>query len=494
MSDPRWTNINDPRKLIKKRQPGLEAGQDFVQIVTENDRRDIDNAVAEEGKPPIASPVQPLQPPAPILPKAGPDRFHKKGSVYATVSKLHNSGEDTVADPAAFHTIVEGYAYCKDVLVPKLIDPATERVTLYIFGGQYEEDVVFDSANVDVVAEGRVILKGSMTITPTLPRQYIAGFDIIAAGSTTCLLTINEFIGDHHEERLPGVIFRDMRLSAEIRLVDASARFLFVDSDFYYLADFDATLASCGIKIRYTIQWQRWAEFWNCELYSVPASEQASSSAEPTDNYYDGVNAYTAAPKLGTLFWFSPHANGLLSLNPMIDCSTATDGTETAFFSSQSTVSTGVHLDHCTIFGIMLNKCWTVVHEYCYCQGGLQGILTPGTIYSYQWVLSTVSLNVGSFTQFFHCQVNAANAGWIQEQSLPPLFTTPGYVWFNHSHHVSDSVTSAGSTFIDGTSGQSWVYVEHSDTTSANWTTANLYASNSPVSEPIIPGITLYYP
>lgn len=184
--------------------PGEKGDAEFRHIsqMEHNLRNRIPEAAPEVPMPEVIS--QPQKPETPLSPRTyiPPDRFHKYGELYRTVSNPHSATPDPggVIDPASDETISAGYANLKTMIAayyakfPSLIGIA--RGALIVHGGYYDEQCVFDSPYIDVYGIGDPIIARSVfsdgdtvvDITGACTKIIFDGFDImnVATEVKTC--------------------------------------------------------------------------------------------------------------------------------------------------------------------------------------------------------------------------------------------------------------------------------------------------------------------
>lgn len=180
MADPRW---RIPEKRLPTVRQGGFATHDTEETLAETERR-LRLALEKTKPPPVAAPApQQALPGGPSNP-VGPapiDRFHKKGSRYATVSPIHLSGQDPVLDPAAYHTLNDGYAGCI-TLVNQLnaagFTSPDDVVTMWVVGGRYSENLTLTNSRINVVGIGLPKIIGVTRFGPGCTSALLDGFEL----------------------------------------------------------------------------------------------------------------------------------------------------------------------------------------------------------------------------------------------------------------------------------------------------------------------------
>ena len=177
MSDPRsrpeYRNSAESvaRELLDARQIGQSGEHEAREMNIENVRR----LKQPSDKAADVAPIRAATPAAVTQkPVAEPvDRLHKWCSHYVFVSNDHNRGEDKIPNPgyrsatATFSTVQGAYDYAKNYLVPLLAD-SEERVGVFIIGGYYNENLIFDYTQIDVVGLARPRIYGNAVVTPAV--------------------------------------------------------------------------------------------------------------------------------------------------------------------------------------------------------------------------------------------------------------------------------------------------------------------------------------
>jgi hypothetical protein len=152
-------------------QYGTMGGQDALNSGTEDIRR---RTVLTPKEIPAAILKTPTIETPTITPRDGPyfiDRLHKWCKYYVFVSADHNPGEDEIPNPAyrsqtaTFSSVQDAYDYAKSHLVP-LLASDNERVAVIIIGGFYEENLILDYTQIDIVGLGRPRIYGNATVLP----------------------------------------------------------------------------------------------------------------------------------------------------------------------------------------------------------------------------------------------------------------------------------------------------------------------------------------
>lgn len=166
----------------KMKPPPQGSTASFKESTVEKIRREEEIPQIVQQQPLYANPAPAPSGPAVPDPLTIVDRFHKKGRVYITVSPQHFSGDDPVDDPAAYHTITEGYAAAK-ALRARMTDPL-ERVVIEVHGGEYNETLLLDTSNIDIVAIGIVVINGQLILADTVTSAYHSLLYVINPDST----------------------------------------------------------------------------------------------------------------------------------------------------------------------------------------------------------------------------------------------------------------------------------------------------------------------
>jgi len=429
VSDPRWTNTNDTRKLLTHRQPGVsdnldtqEAVHDFNRVQTEtNRRRDAEDQAAIK-KPDIVAQAPAPPSTVPVIPTVPPDRFHKWGSTYVTVANLHLSGDDPVPDPGAYHTITAGYAFAKTLADRFTTD--YERVVVWVSGGRYIENLTFDDPRIDVVGIGRPTIEGIVTITADCTRILFDFFEVINPDT---------FEGDDPND------FAGLRVLAG---VESGTHFS------------DIQVKRCLFHGPNTqLYLERWSDFDDCDSYSENNLNNGNPSVFVQFLVSDGI----PIPAKWTQFRNCrisgmPFPGGILAPTYFrkgfaIQIS-AVDPTTGDWISNAVTHSSGVYLQNCLISGWTRNYAWNMAHDHCRHIEGDMLNATSGSIHHYCVCWSGEGFGPSAYTWFNHSKFNVRYCACIIDAGTIPGSWSSSNVYLHHIVH--DGVDHANPTLLAG--------------------------------------------
>lgn len=327
---------------------------------------------------------------------AGPDRLHKTNGVdYIFVGKDHYPGEDPVINPgyrtvgAPFSSITDALNYAETVVIPKLIDP-TQRVSIFVIGGTWNEDVTINSSiKLIGLGGGRPLITGRVVINPA-DDVLLANFEIFDqsfdARFPTAALTIGVMpdIGDTR----PNVVLENIWCRGSGYSFQSSSRFWANNCRFY--CEEDAT--AFAVNISFSPGWKRFAEFTNCHFYGsrlIPYPPLETNT---------GMAGYR-----GGITLFSGPTGGAIKISTRVSPASA------SFYANDVTAGTGVVLFGCQVFGYASCEGWALGHYHCRLNGGFMDFDTLGTTYCKQTANSS-STNIDSEVWFDHCHIRARTA------------------------------------------------------------------------------------
>ena len=335
---------------------------------------------------------QPNTPPQPPTEALGPDRWHKRGRVYVYVSKDHiSTSDDTPVNPGYAplngpSTINAAYAFARDVLVPK-VQFASERVVLVIVGGLWNEALVINSNEVDIVGQGMPVLVGESSVDQLCNEVYIEGIEFYTEGDkdgapAQVAMTVNRGLDIAHYPH-GSIMFRDCRFRAD--------KTAYVE---WRRTDHENT------EIIQDVQWDQTMEIASAISYIEPAARGYSifrNSRISCFVGFDGLRgtvwngfAFKATAKILPGGPDGGYAKGILHNDEFI------------------MQTSGVLFENCSIYGSLLCEGSNVYH-----QGGaqFQGILMPAA--------------------HIHCY--AVIRGWQVFDDNGAFNSIPGRVWFDHT-------------------------------------------------------------
>lgn len=433
MSDPRWNIEDQPeRELNTHRQPSRASTYYALptQIET-NRRREFDEEGIDEPAPTsIFATPQPTNPGTPNTPSAPViDRFHKFGKVYVTVSPLHFSGDDPIPDPAAFHTINDGYTFAKS-LADRLTDP-DERVSLIVFAGEYDEDLTIDHPKVDLVGIGRPLISDSVwTITKDCTRVLVEGFEITNPYSFEGD-DANDFAGIRVLAGVEsGIHFSDVQIKRCLIHGPGTQLYLErwtdIESTDIYSID-TKTFGTPSIFVQFLLPvdvppQSKWTQFRDCRISGEPFP---GGILAPT--YFDkGFAMQISAVDPGTGDWIP----------------------------NVSTAASGVYLKNCIISGWTRNYGWNMMHSHCRHIEGDKLNDTSGSIHHYCVCWSGEGFGPSANTWFNHSEFNVRYCACIIDAGTIPGSWARTNVYLNHiihngPNHATSGLT-AGGDVIDG--------------------------------------------
>lgn len=427
MGDPRWTNTNDTRKLLTHRQPGLESAHDFNTLQTETNRRREAEAEAAIKKPVEAVAPQPPSSVPPITPTVI-DRFHKWGSTYVTVANLHLSGDDPIADPGAYHTITDGYAFAKRLANRFTTD--YERVVVWVSGGRYIENLTFDDPRIDVVGIGRPTIEGVVTIAAACTKMLFDFFEVINPST---------FEGDDPND------FAGLRVEAG---VESGTHFS------------DIQIKRCLFHGPDTqIYLERWSDFEDCDCYSETNLSTGNPSVYIQFLLADEVPAQSKWTQFRDCrIAGEPFPGGVLAPTYFrkgfaIQLS-AVDPNTGDWIPNIVTHASGVYFKNCVISGWTRNYAWNMIHDHCRHIEGDMLNETSGSIHHYCVCWSGEGFGPSANTWFNHCEFTARYCACIIDAGTVPGSWSSSNVYLHHIVHGGVNHANppllAGSDVIDG--------------------------------------------
>lgn len=490
---------NHPKGQENTYFPFLDEGQTFQQDqdaaaaarMEDRHRRDIPKPV--KPKEPDISPAQQhtYTPKPPDILAPFPDRLHKHNGInYIFVANDHPPGDpDPVQNPAyrspaaTKSTINDALIFAKQLV---LALPDTEqRVTIYVIGGTYPEDVTFDSGRIDICGLGaRPRIHGITTIA--IP-GHIMMQNLELYNLTAPALVINPQVDLGEDD--PGIILQSLRVKSNGNAFKASARFHAYDSKFFSLKDPN----SFTCEVHYDLQWAQgmFAEFFRCEIYAYHSDnglfrDLPTAALSDTNLYGKFIHKATDSGVFGEK---KGAALKITTITP----------NNASFFPNTQTQKTGVMLRYSMIHGYVLNECWALGHMHCECYGGLIDPTANGTIYSVQRSNSgpPPTLPTDSVTWWYHCQVRAKIIG-IHTDFSQQNGSAVNYSQFDFSRHGTDVDFSAQQAFASlpfPKRGNGYVTRVMSTTDCPAWIFGgNGIDRGSIVSVPIGASYTPYYP
>lgn len=402
--------------------------------IAEDERRTPEDAPEPASPVPlVANPRPQASPPLPPNPPATPfDRFHKWGRSYVTVANTHYAGDDPVPDPAAYHTIAEGYAFAKTLAARE--DNDYERITVWVSGGAYNEDLIFDDPRVDVVGIGRPLINGSVRIASDCTKILFDNFEIINADTPedddpTDFVGLYLEQGDESGEHLSDIQFKRLYLH--------------------------------GPKMQVHIR--RWCDFDNC----VSQSESNLSNGIPSiEVLFLLTDAFLPMSKFITfrndcrISGQAPPNPGRLNPKLIPDYFARGGALRISVVNPSSgdwvvnvtTAASGVFLKNCTLSGYCENYGWNLRFDHCTHIEGYRLNTTAGSIHCLCYANTLIETVIDSFTWFDYSRFTSRYIACGIDKGFGGQALTK--IWVRHVVHAgienAQPPIVAGSDIIDG--------------------------------------------
>lgn len=427
----------NPRN-VRYFQPGAKGGKAFIKSQTEHNFRALQPGTPAE-VPATKAGGSGASPPITITkpPPVGPDRWHKEGYDYVTVSKQHLVGEDPVLDPSQKHTLNDGYteALRLEALMTSNGD-SRSRIKVEVHSGLYSEDIICTSSRIDLIGIGKPVIEGSITVDTACTKVLIDNFIIENTIDDTAppLLALNILSGTSSGDGISDIQFRDC-------LVRGTS-YTHINR-WSYFENCEFRLKHTGtsppvVIVQFDLSMVEWTIFRNCLFRADQSSDWRSRGQALQIKAIDD--------------------HGLWYPNDFT-------------YGSGSFAKTGVLLDHCEIDGFSSNYGWNL--EYAYCRG-IQGQIIDDTSGSYHHEIHCNSdQSVQAYTWFHHSIIESR---YIAHPIDDSILGTGGTfnIWIDHTQHTApdggaivQAGTSVWNTAAPICTGN--VYVSFSNTHAKVW-------------------------
>lgn len=451
-------------ELMKKRQTGsMDAPADRT-VQHEDNRREVDIAAAVAAAIPLSAPqvfgggaAKP-----PVIPPIGPDRLHKDAPSYVVVSHDHPTGEDPVPNPG--YAPVGRASTIKDGLARAIYHQQTSggRVVLWIWGGDWTEDLTLDRPKIDILGANRPNLIGHATIGLDTAENVIQGMSFT---SPDALPAMDVLDGPQTPDQISGLQFIDSQFYGATRAWRSQRR-IFMDRcqiTQTQQQDLGAELPAAEFRMNFIDQ--DFSLVRNTQIRAFRSPDPISLGWQ-----YPGF-AVKATDKV-----LNPSINGGYFRGRNI-----LHGGIPLIPSEYPNANCGVIFQHCEIYGCALNEGWNVVMQHCTGHSGFPAPDRRGGIFLMNrgWSMTGPDFDgaIPGYTFLEHTIVNSAYIGrFIADSAQTPPYSWGGSIWCRDVTHTSQYDGAPKSPFVV-ISGTGKIYIVDSITACTGWPTAGLGAN-----------------
>ena len=406
------------KRLLRKRQYGLDPAEDARKTSVENARRlEEMEAQAADPAPRIIAPRPVGRARTPELPEIPTfyDRLHKFGRDYVVVSQDHFSGDDPYPNPAyapenTASSIEDGYAKA-EILATK--GGSLDRVALIIWGGQWNEALDHGNPDIDIIGVGQPRIIGHSYIRASATWSLIEGITFENTGSEpACDIEPGTIIPTY---RFP-LLFRNCRFVADETPCRARRTVLWDSCSFEQMTETNVADEVACLEIGLVPGMNGFSKLKNCTVASYRTYTELERSR--WRHWAIKVTAKTADPLSDGGYVQIPH--------------------------------TGVVLDNTEVYGGAIVEGWRLIHRKGSVHHG-PNATDAGTYYALVrgWVLFNDSGAYGEIPGYVHfdrTSIYSSVAAIFKndlQQSLP--YVWGGTVWAHDVMHFGPHIPSGSS-------------------------------------------------
>jgi len=435
-------------------------GTDFIASQAVHNRR---VRQAEAATPAITTKAPaPAEEPITITPRSPgipPERFHKWGSLYVTVSNLHLIGQDPDIDPAFAHTIMDGYAKAialYNAYIAAFPTRTYVRVTVHVHGGFYLEECVFDHPNVDVVGvSGMPIIAldlqnsgvhAAVTIADSCTQILFKNFDIYNYGNLEGVdwqANLGLLVEEGNEV---GIQYSSIRLE-NINLTGSGTQ---------------AYIQRRVLGINYNSKsYDNLTGIWNFEASTVIRYCVGGGDVQPQRAWSDFFNSRFEGENSTTSIIDKGKAIAIWALEDDLTTWVSNEDTIESSDTTHTLSRTGVNFVDCSVIGWTQNKGWVYRWYGGPITRGKKVNSTTGDCHHFCVINSDVFGGVSAYSWFIECAASVNYLVNVEEDvtAIGPAaaFGVVRLFHVNHNTPGGGTVVPSGSCIVDNLFGGAFV-------------------------------------